>query len=245
MKDNFSTISDRYAKFRPNYPQAVFDFLYPLLTTKECAWDCGTGNGQLAAELAKDFKLVQATDISQSQLDHAHQAENIHYSLQPAEKTRFDDSTFDLITVAQAVHWFDFDKFNTEVCRVAKPNGLIAILGYELNTITPEVDRVVRRFYSEVIGKFWDPERRHLEQKYQTIPFPFRELETPEIYNIKLWNFKTLIGYLKTWSAVQHFVKANGYDPVDEIAAELRTAWGDAEVRKVSFPIIFRVGRIK
>lgn len=245
MKDNFSTISDRYAKFRPNYPQAIFDFLYPLLNSKERAWDCGTGNGQVAAELAKDFMHVDATDISQPQLNHAQQADNIFYSLQPAEQTSFQDSTFDLITVAQAVHWFDFDQFNNEVRRVSKPNAIIALLGYELNNITPEVDRVVRHFYTEIIGEYWDPERRYLEQKYQTIPFPFRELETPEIYNIKLWNFDTLVGYLKTWSAVQHFVNANGYNPVDEIATELRAAWGSTEVRKVSFPIIFRVGRIK
>lgn len=245
MKDNFSTISDKYAKFRPNYPQAIFDFLYPLLREKQSAWDCGTGNGQIALELAKDFQRVEATDISQSQLDHAHIADNIRYSLQSAESTNFADDSFDLITVAQAVHWFDVDKFNEEVRRVTKPNGVIAIMGYELNNITPEIDQVVRRFYTDIIGKYWDPERQHLQLKYQTISFPFRELETPEIYNIKLWNFDTLIGYLKTWSAVQHFIETNGYDPVDEISGDLRAAWGTAEVRKVSFPIIFRVGRVK
>lgn len=245
MKDNFSTISDKYAKFRPNYPQAIFDFLYPLLKEKQKAWDCGTGNGQIAQELAKDFRQVEATDISQSQLGHAHAADNIRYSLQAAESTNFEDDSFDLITVAQAVHWFDVDKFNEEVKRVSKSNGVIAIMGYELNTITPEIDQVIRRFYSDVIGKYWDSERKYLELKYQTIPFPFRELETPEIYNIKLWSFDNLIGYLKTWSAVRHFINANGYDPVNEISNDLKNVWGSAEVRKVSFPILFRVGRVK
>src|SRR5690606_14213956 len=114
MKDNFSSVSDSYAKFRPNYPLAIFDFLYPLLHNKACPWYCGTSNGQLAAELAKDFIQVYATDISQSQLHHAKQAENIHSSLQPAERTKFEASTFDLITIAQAVHWFDFDQFYAE-----------------------------------------------------------------------------------------------------------------------------------
>lgn len=245
MKDNFSTISDRYAKFRPSYPQAIFDFLYPLLREKRKAWDCGTGNGQVAIELSKDFEWVEATDISQAQLDHAQPAENIRYSVQAAERTDFEDNSFDLITIAQAVHWFDFEKFNAEVHRVSKPGGVIAMLGYELNNITPEVDKVVRRFYADTIGRYWDPERQYLELKYQTVPFPFKELETLDIYNIKLWSFDTLIGYLKTWSAVQHFIQANGYDPVDEISAELKAAWGDAEMRKVSFPIIFRVGRVK
>jgi SAM-dependent methyltransferase len=245
MKDNFSTASGGYAKFRPNYPQAIFDFLYPLLKERQMAWDCGTGNGQIAQELAKDFQQIEATDISQSQLDHAYTADNIRYSLQAAEATDFGDDIFDLITVGQAVHWFDFDKFNNEVNRVATPNAIIAILGYELNNITPAIDQIVRRFYTEVIGEYWDPERQHLETRYQRVPFPFKELETPEIYNIKLWSFDTLIGYLKTWSAVQHFIQANGYDPVDEISSELKYAWGSSEVRKVSFPIIFRVGRVK
>jgi len=245
MKDHFSTMSDQYARFRPDYPHAIFDFLYPLLKEKQKAWDCGTGNGQIARELAQTFLHVEATDISETQLQHAFHADNIHYSLQPAEHTDFEDNSFDLITVAQAVHWFDFEKFNTEVRRVSKPNGIIAVIGYELNNITPEIDAIVRRLYTDIIGKYWDPERRYIEEKYQTIPFPFRELETPEINNIKLWKFDNLIGYLNTWSAVKHFIDANGYNPVDEISADLQKAWGMAEIRKVNFPIIFRAGRIK
>lgn len=245
MKDHFSNISDQYARFRPDYPHAIFDFLYPLLKEKQKAWDCGTGNGQVARELAQTFVHVEATDISQSQLEHAYLADNIHYSLQAAESTDFGDDSFDLITAAQAVHWFDFDEFYDEVKRVARSNAIIAIIGYELNNITPEIDQVVRTLYSDIVGKYWDSERRYIQEKYQTIPFPFRELETPEINNIKIWNFDNLLGYLNTWSAVRHFIKANGYNPVDEISEELKKAWGPSEVRKVNFPIIFRAGRVK
>lgn len=245
MKDNFSLSSDNYAKFRPDYPQTIYDFLYPLLKNKSKAWDCGTGNGQVAQELSNEFTNVYATDISQAQLDQAIPADNIHYSLQPAEKTNFEDNSFDLITVAQAVHWFDFDAFYKEVTRVSKPQAVIALIGYELNNITPEIDAVVRHFYKNIIGKYWDPENRYIEQKYQTIPFPFRELETPEINNIKLWKLDHLIGYLNTWSAVKHFIKENGYNPLDEILPQLTEAWGAAEVRKVNFPIIFKAGRVK
>ncbi|NGM61404.1 class I SAM-dependent methyltransferase [Sphingobacterium sp. SGG-5] len=245
MKDYFSTISDKYARFRPDYPQTIFDFLYPLLKEKQKAWDCGTGNGQVARELAQTFSQVEATDISQSQLRHAHPADNISYSLQPAESTNFDDNSFDLITVAQAVHWFDFEKFNEEVRRVAKPNSIIALIGYELNNITPEVDAVVRALYTDIIGEYWSFERKYIEDRYQTIPFPFRELETPEITNIKLWSYDSLIGYLHTWSAVKSFMDTKGHNPIDDIEADLKQAWGAAEFRKVNFPIIFRAGRIK
>lgn len=245
MKDNFSNSSDNYAKFRPTYPQTIFEFIYPLLREKNKAWDCGTGNGQIALELSKEFALVEATDISQAQLDNAFQEENIHYSLQAAEKTNFEDDSFDLVTVAQAVHWFDIDLFNQEVKRIGKQNGIIALVGYELATITPEIDSIIAHFYKNVIGPYWDPERKHLEQHYQNIPFPYKELETPEITNIKLWKLDNLLGYLNTWSAIQPFIEANGFNPIDTISKDLIAAWGNTEIRKVNFPIIFRAGRIK
>lgn len=245
MKDNFSTISDQYAKFRPDYPQAIYDFLYPLLKQKECAWDCATGTGQVARELAKDFITVEATDMSAEQLKHAYPADNIKYSVQKAEHTTFADDSFDLITVAQAVHWFDFHQFNDEVKRVGRSNSVIALIGYELNNITPEIDTIVRAFYTDVVGSYWDPERRHVQDRYQNIPFPYRELEIPEITNIKLWQLENLIGYLNTWSAVQHYEKKNGNNPVRQIEDDLRKAWGNVETRRVNFPIIFKVGRVK
>lgn len=245
MKDYFSSLSDKYALYRPTYPQAIYDFIYPLLKDNATAWDCGTGNGQIAQELANYFTNVYATDISQAQLDNAIKLPNIHYSLQPAESTNFDDNSFDLVTVAQAVHWFNFEKFNAEVKRVGKPGSIICLIGYELNNITPDVDAVVRYFYNDIVGPYWDAERKHLENKYSQIPFPYKELETPDIQNIKLWKLEQLIGYLNTWSSVKHFIKKNGYNPLDKIMNELKAAWGNQEVRKVTFPIIFKAGRIK
>ena len=245
MKDNFSNFSDNYAKFRPTYPQTIFDFLYPLLKEKHKAWDCATGNGQIARELCHAFDFVEATDLSQSQINNAYQADNITYSKQHAEKTNFEDNSFDLITVGQAVHWFNVDLFNQEVQRTGKPNSIIALIGYELATITPNIDTIILHFYKNIVGPYWDPERKHLEQKYQFIPFPFKELETPEITNIKLWTLEDLIGYLNTWSSVKHFIKANNYNPLDEIIEDLKKSWGETEIRKVNFPIIFKAGRVK
>lgn len=245
MKDNFSINSGNYAKYRPDYPPALFDFLYPLLKQKEKAWDCGTGSGQVARELALDFKDVEATDSSSQQIKHAYQANNINYSVQHAEHTNFRDESFDLITVGQAIHWFDFDSFNNEVKRLGKANSVIAIFGYELSQITPEIDHIIKVFYTDILGKYWTPERIYLQQRYQNIPFPFRELETPEINNIKLWRLDDLLGYLNTWSAVQQYNLENKTDSVSLIEKDLRQEWGNSEVRKVNFPIMFRAGRIK
>lgn len=241
MKDNFSSKSSSYAKYRPNYPQVLYQFLKEKLDKTEKAWDCGTGNGQVAGELAKFFKEVQATDISQEQLDNAIRQPNIHYSVQAAEKTNFPDNNFDLITVAQAIHWFNFKAFYKEVERVLKPGGIIAVIGYSLFKSNPETDEVILKFYRDIVGPFWDEERKYLDEKYKTIPFPFIEIESPGFEQEYQWTFAHLIGYLKTWSAVKHYEKVNGENPVDLIEEELKATFGTKN--KVVFPILFRLGK--
>jgi ubiquinone/menaquinone biosynthesis C-methylase UbiE len=241
MKDNFSTKSADYAKYRPVYPQEVYDFIAKQLSQKQNAWDCGTGNGQVAAELAKVFKKVYATDISTQQLSHAPKMANIDYSLQPAESTIFPDHYFDLVTVAQAIHWFDFDQFYAEVKRVLKPQAIIAIIGYGLFKSNPETNKVIDHFYENIIGEYWDMERRCLDDEYKTIPFTFKEIETPKILLQLNLSYDQLIGYLKTWSAVKHYEKANGENPVDIIAADLRESFG--ENGEITYPILFRMGK--
>ena len=240
MKDNFSTASDKYAQFRPTYPRELFNFLRKLPDQRERAWDCGTGNGQVAWELANFFEQVKATDISIQQLSQAVQKPNIQYTQQPAEKTNFPDKHFDLVTVAQAVHWFDFDKFYSEVKRVLKPGAPIAIFGYGRLKINKTSDEVINHLYQDLVGPYWDEERRYLEEKYQTIPFPF-EIDAPEFEIREKCSYDRLIGYLKTWSAVKHYEKDKNKNPVDLIAGELKEKFGD--VGEIVFPILFRMGR--
>ncbi|WP_286761165.1 class I SAM-dependent methyltransferase [Salegentibacter sp. UBA1130] len=242
MKDNFSTQSSSYARYRPAYPQELYEFLNEKLTATETAWDCGTGNGQVAGELADFFQKVEATDISKQQLENAVRKPTIHYSVQRAEETNFQDKTFDLITVAQAVHWFNFKTFYNEVERVLKPNGIIAIIGYSLFKSNLETDKLIHKFYKDIIGPFWDEERRYLDEKYQTIPFPFQEIETPAFQQEYQWSFDHLIGYLETWSAVKHYEKEKGVNPVNLIKNELKTAFGNKN--KIVFPILLRLGKL-
>lgn len=244
MKDNFSSDSDKYARFRPTYPSDFFDYLNSLLPLKQYAWDCGTGNGQVAQELAKTFERVFATDISQSQIANAIQTENISYSLQPAEKTDFPDQMFDLIIVAQAIHWFDFDKFYAEVKRTSKENALICIIGYGRIEISTKIDQIITHFYQNVVGTFWDKERKYLDENYSTIPFPFREIQPPTFIIRHLWTLEHLIGYLNTWSGVKHFIKQNGYNPVDQLQIEIKQNWGNEKTREIRFPLLLRIGRI-
>lgn len=244
MKDNFSTQSADYAKFRPVYPQELIDYLLSLTEVHNACWDCGTGNGQLAVELAKTFQKVHATDISEKQLSNATQKSNIKYSKQSAEQTNFPDKHFDLITVAQAAHWFDHARFNQEVKRTLKPGGVIALIGYGLVQVDGKVGEIIKDFYWNVTKPYWDPERNHIEMAYQTIPFPFDELKNvPDFKMRKDLSLDELAGYISTWSAVQHYIKKNGHSPIDALYEDLAKEWKSG-ARQVSFPMFMRMGRM-
>jgi ubiquinone/menaquinone biosynthesis C-methylase UbiE len=245
MKDNFSVQSGEYAKYRPAYPAALFEFMDGIVPSKEKAWDCGTGNGQVAGALAQIFDQVFATDISHSQIDNAVRRHNITYSLQPAESTDFSDRMFDLVVVAQAIHWFDFEKFYAEVTRTAKEHALIFVVGYGMLTVSQPVDNIIAHFYEHVIGQYWDKERKYVDENYATIPFPFAEIPAPRFANTVHWTREHLIGYLNTWSAVQHFIRQNGSNPVDELDTELKQHWAEGQTKEVQFPLLLRVGKIK
>jgi ubiquinone/menaquinone biosynthesis C-methylase UbiE len=152
MKDNFSTQATQYAKFRPTYPQGLYDFINSEVKNKALAWDCATGNGQIAVQLAQTFEQVVATDISEKQLANAPQKNNITYKVEPAEKTTFKDHSVDLITVGQAIHWFNFGQFFDEVRRILKPDGLFIAVGYELMKINPAIDILIDNFYNNIVG---------------------------------------------------------------------------------------------
>ena len=244
MKDNFSQQADLYAQFRPTYPEAVFTHLMKYVKEHNAAWDCATGNGQAAKTLANYFDTVYATDISEKQIANAVQRNNIIYKIEGAENTSFPDNMFDLITVAQAIHWFNFDKFYSEVKRTAKPGGVLAVIGYGLMQTRGKLNDAILHFYQDIVGAYWDKERRYIDENYQTIPFPFDELEPVQLHNQYEWNFDQFVGYLNTWSAVQHYIKANNKNPVDLYQNELKEAWGNKQTEIFSFPILLRIGRI-
>jgi ubiquinone/menaquinone biosynthesis C-methylase UbiE len=243
--DNFSSLADLYAKFRPIYPDTIYRFLQERVSATDAAWDCGTGNGQVAAELAKFFRHVTATDISRRQLDAAPRHNNITYLECRAEHTPFVDDSFDLITVGQAIHWFDFDSFYPEVRRVARNGALFAAWAYTTCHIDPETDLILDHFYKNIVGPYWDKERQLVDDRYQTIPFPLEETETPEFHISTRWTLSQFEGYLSSWSAVDHYRRAKGEDPLELIAGPLRDAWQADVEKEVVFPVFMRAGFIR
>ncbi|WP_306567306.1 class I SAM-dependent methyltransferase [Flavobacterium lindanitolerans] len=244
MKDNFSNQASEYSKFRPSYPPELIEHIVSFTESREMALDVATGNGQIAQKLSEYFQTVYATDISENQLQHAKQLLNVIYKKLPAERTDFKDRQFDLITVAQAIHWFDFDQFYAEVYRILKPNGIFAVVGYGLFSTNEESDRILSDFYCNIVGPFWDAERKYLDENYQTIPFPFEELETLRFQNKFTWTFEQLVGYLETWSAVEHYKAHNNENPIDLIRKELELTWNRSD-KTVVFPMLLRLGKLK
>ncbi len=245
FKDHFSKQAADYAIFRPGYPQELFDYLGSIAPSRQLGWDCGTGNGQAAVRLVSVFDRVIATDASERQIANALPHQHVEYRVAAAENSGIQSGTIDLIMVAQALHWFDLARFYAEARRVLKPNGVVAASAYNLLHIEPAIDEVVNRYYNEVVGPFWPPERELVEQ-FADLPFPFHEIDPPKFQMTTQWNLDHLLGYLRTWSSTQRFIVAKGSDPLEQIADELRRAWGDSQqTRKIIWPLILRIGTKK
>ena len=242
-KDLFSTQSKSYAAFRPTYPKTLYDFIMKHVKQHDVAWDCACGNGQVAKDLAERFDKVYATDHSANQVANAVKKGNIVYSVSPAEKTSFNDHQFDLITVGQAIHWFDIPAFFTEVRRVSKPGGVIATWGYGLLSIGDQIDPIIHHFYTQVMGPYWDNERKLIDDEYKTIEFPFEKIEVPPFEFSFEWTLDELQGYLSTWSSVQKYIKQHQSDPVAPLIDDVRRVWGEGR-KKVSFPLFVLMGRV-
>jgi SAM-dependent methyltransferase len=243
--DHFSRQSLQYTQFRPRYPRELFAHLGTLVDRHDAAWDCGTGNGQAAVDLAEHFAHVFAIDPSTNQISHARSHPRVSYQVAQAEKCPLADNLVDLVTVAQALHWFDRDRFYSEVRRVGRPGSVLAAWCYGLAIIDPQIDDLVWQLYEPILGNYWPPERSLVEERYATIDFPFERLAVPELVMTAEWTLADLLGYLSTWSSVQDYRRQHGTDPLLLIDQELAAAWpAPDERRTVRWPLYGLIGRI-
>ncbi len=246
FSDHFAPVAGQYADFRPCYPAGLFAWLASQCPAHALAWDCGAGSGQASVALAAHFTRVHATDASADQIAHAERHAAVDYTVAPAERSGLPDASADLVTVAQALHWFDLPSFCSEVRRVLKPGGVIAAWTYGVHVTEGEaVDAVVRHFYEHVVGPCWPPERRHVENGYRELPFPFARIDAPEFEMQVRWPLAQLLGYLGSWSATARYRNANGSDPLPALQQQLLPLWGDpAQPRTVSWPLSLLAGRL-
>lgn len=243
--DHFSGHAAGYAQARPTYPEALFDWLAAQCAQRELAWDAGCGNGQATIALARHFARVIATEPSAEQVAQAPAHPRVEYRVEPAESPSLADASADLVTVAQAMHWFDLERFHAGVRRVLRPGGLVAVWTYGLSTVDAGVDAAFRLLYDAILGPYWPPERRHVENGYAELAFPYLAVDAPAFAMRCDWTLAQYLAYLRTWSASQRYLRATGEDPVARVTGEFARAWGDPEAtREVRWPLGMRVGRI-
>lgn len=244
FKDYFSEIAADYARYRPTYPDSLFDHLASLCLSRDLVWDCAAGSGQASVPLAARFRYVLASDMSHSQLSRSPRVENVCYHLAQAEVAAIRSGSVDLVAVAQALHWFPSREFFTEVLRVLKPEGIFAAWCYTLMTVDAQVDLVIHQFYYEIVGSYWPLRRRLVEGAYRSLEFPLAKLEAPEFHMEVEWSLDELLGYLGTWSAVRSYRKERSHDPRGLISAPLAEAWQPPGARKkIRWPLHALLGR--
>lgn len=244
--DHFTAVAAHYAQWRPRYPDELFAWLAGIAPRRGLAWDVGAGSGQASVGLARHFGQVEATDLSARQLESAQAHPRVVYRAARAEESGLASGSVDLVTVAQALHWFDLEPFHAEVRRVLRPGGVIAEWSYGVLEIEgAKVDALVQRFYREAVGPYWPAERRHVEEGYAALPFPFTRLAAPSFAMQVRWDLDALIGYVRSWSSMGRMQAATGVDPLTLLAPALEAAWGPRETRRrVAWPLALRVGRV-
>jgi SAM-dependent methyltransferase len=242
FNDHFSHDSTKYAEFRPSYPPEMIRWIAELAPHRSTAWDCATGNGQAAVQLAAHFERVVATDASAEQLRAATPHTRVQYLIANERAPHIGDATIDLVTVAQALHWLDLPLFYAEADRVLVDGGVLAVWCYRRPRIDAETDAVIDWFHDEYVGLYWPANRRIVDDGYRTVAFPYPERATGTWTIERAMHRSAFIGYVETWSAV-HRARQRGADPMTEFARRLGEAWpNDTESRTVSWPMSLRAG---
>jgi SAM-dependent methyltransferase len=246
FEDHFSRRAETYVRYRPTYPKELFAYLASIAPHHRLAWDCGTGNGQAALALADHFDRVVATDASADQIVLAPTHNRIEFKVALSESSGLESGSMGLVTVAVAVHWFNFGQFYAEVRRVLTPGGIIAVWCYSLPAIALEIDPIIQRYFREILSGYW-PERFHyIDEQYRTLPFPFPELTPPKFTIETGWDLTEVLGFLQSWSGTANYEKQTGRNPIALIRPELMKAWGPASAKRMlRWKLFLRVGRIQ
>lgn len=237
FQDHFSKQSNIYLQARPTYPDELFSYLAGLTEHKNLCWDCATGNGQAAISLANYFDKVIATDGSEKQIANAIAAPNIDYRVATAEESGIADNSIDLITVATGAHWFNHELFYAEAQRVAKPNGILAVWTYSEAGITPEIDTFMEWFMYDYLYHYWPDGRWYVRNKYTTLPFPFKQIDSPQFYCRMNWGIDHWLNYVKSWSAYTAYVTQHGTDPLQVLLPKLKALWPEGESKEITWPL--------
>jgi ubiquinone/menaquinone biosynthesis C-methylase UbiE len=241
---DFSRVAKEYDASRPGYPEELFAWLADSVAKRETALDVATGTGQAAWGLANHFDHVIAIDVSAEQLRHARGHPRIEYRVARAETTGLPDGSVDLAVAAAAIHWFDRPRFNDELRRVMRRHGVVAAWTYHVAHVDPPLDAILGAFYRDVVGRYYPPAVRLVDERYSGIELPGEELAAPSFQASVRWDARQVARFVRTWSVVPTFIEATKRDPVPALEAEIEAAFGGPDIaRDLSFPLYLRVAR--
>ena len=247
FKDHFSEVAGNYAAARPEYPQALFDWIATIAPTAALCWEAGCGSGQATRDLATRFVQVHATDPSAAQIAQAPSIDNVTFAVEPAEHCSLPDASADAVCVAQALHWFDHDAFFAEATRVLKPGGVLVAWGYQ-DIIVPAALEPANARLQDAIRVHWPRERADVDAAYAGYGwralFPnAARLDAPHFELSAEWPLTRLLGYFASYSASKRHREATGRDVVADAAPAFEQAWGDAQTQRVHWPLFVHAFR--
>lgn len=238
----FNSKSGEYKNFRPLYPERLFEVLRSYCKEGKRAWDSACGNGQVASSLVRYFDSVSASDLNLNQIENRIDHKNIDFSVQNSEETTYKNSSFDLVVVAQAMHWFNLDKFFSEVKRVLKPGGVFACIGYSFFTVSSEIDEIVKELVLDPISSYWSDKNRILWNRYEDVNFPFYKVDIEDVEMASFWTREELINYISTWSAYKRYRENSSKEILEELDLKLKKIWPCSEKKKVVMDFSAYVG---
>ena len=242
--DHFSSNASKYALARPTYPPALAQWLAEKSPRSGTVWEAGCGSGQLTTSLADYFSQVIATDASAQQLAQAPAHDHITYRCVAAEAFEAAPQSIDAAVVAQAVHWFDLPAYYQAVSRVLVPGGLVALICYGRFKISQEIDILTHQFHQLDLAQAWPAQRRHVDENYANLDFPFARLLAPNLAITQDWDLRQLLDYIETWSALRTLEKNGHYGRYESFCEKLTAAWGNpTTARRIRWPLTVLAGR--
>lgn len=240
--DHFSAVAAQYAEARPEYPQALFDWIAAIAAGREQAWEAGCGSGQATRDLARLFAQVFATEPSAAQIAQAPAIANVRYAVESAEQCGLPDGSADAVCVAQALHWFERPRFFAECARVLRPGGVLVAWGYQDIDVPTEIAAAVAAFQVE-IAAFWPDERRWVDAAYAGFQWPFDAVPAPMLEITAEWSLSRMLRYFSSYSATKRYHEHSGVDPVALHRAAIAEAWGDTPTRRLRWPLFAHARR--
>lgn len=168
----FSSRADDYARFRPSYPEEMFDFLFRegVLASGMRVADVGSGTGIFSKRLLNRGLEVFAVEPNAEMRRYAeqelHRCQRFHSLNATSERTSLPDDSVDAITAAQAFHWFEPAATGKEFRRILRPGGFVVLVWntrlLEESDLPKEYEALVAKYrsgYSEVEDRQSKPEQ--------------------------------------------------------------------------------------